>query len=110
MTQAVQRFVVADPRTFEGDPFEVADRAFAQAEAVARVLDKCIEDARVMARNAEMSRQLEAGGEADAAAFEDTVLARKIDDVRRGVTRAIQALPVLRRAAAFNPKAKIGRE
>lgn len=110
MTQDTQKFVVADPRGFDGDPYEVAERTFKQAEAIAVILDKCLSDARVMARNAEMSRQLDIGEAADAAEFEDTALAQQIDKNRDSVQRVSKALAILGKAASFNPKAKIGRE
>lgn len=110
MTQQTKQFAVADPRSFDGDPYEVAERAFTQAEGIARILEQAIADARVMARNAEMSRQLETSGQADAAAFEDTVLARQIDAAKSSAAKVTKSLGVLGRAAAFNPKAKVGRD
>jgi hypothetical protein len=110
MTHETKRFAVADPRTFDGDPYEVAERAFQQAEGISRILEETLADARVMALNAEMSRQIEDTGEADASAFEQTVLARQIDAAASSVTKITKSLGVLGKAAAFNPKAKIGRE
>lgn len=109
MTQTEQRFVVADPRTFEGDPFEVAERSFAQSEAIAGILKKSIADARVMARNAEMTRQLDKTGETDAADFEDMVLAKQIDAMRAAVEKVEKSLKLLGKAASFDPKKPIGR-
>jgi hypothetical protein len=104
-----QHFVLADPRTFEGDPYEVADRALKQAAAMARLLTWATERARLMARNAEMERQLSETGACDAETFGATLVAQKIDKVLEDAKAAEKNLIVLSKAASFNPKARIGR-
>lgn len=97
-------FTVTDPRGFDGDPYEVAQRATLQAQAVARVLATCLMTANLMARNAEMERQLSAGKEADASAWEDSVPARMYARLHRDAKTIERALAALTKAAGFNPK------
>jgi hypothetical protein len=78
MPREPRTFTVADPTTFDGDPFEVAERALRQAGAVAFVLSEAIEDARGMVANAEMERQIYANGEANIEAFDNGPQARKL--------------------------------
>lgn len=102
--QKTQSFTVADPTTFDGDPFEVAERALYQSVAVARVLQGTLKGARNMARNAEMERQLFATGECDAAAFEGSAQARRIDEVAELAELAERSLQGVAKAAGYNPR------
>ncbi len=104
MTNPTQQFTVADPTTFDGDPFEVAERALRQASAVAGILEGMLSGARSMARNAEMERQLLATGECDAAAFEDSAQARKFDQVTNDAAAIKARLSALAMAAGYNPR------
>lgn len=108
MTISTKTFTIADPRTFDGDPFEVADRAAAQAEALASLLATSIHDAWVMARNAEMERQIIAGNDPDAAAFETGPHGKSFAAAEADVAKLVNKLSVLRKAAAFNPKGPLG--
>lgn len=98
---------MADPRTFDGDPYEVAARAVQQAEAVARILATVAEGAYVMVRNAELERQLDASGECDAVAWEESAQNRRWEDIREKLAVVEQGLSVLAKAAGFNPKASL---
>ncbi len=109
MTQVTQQFAVADPRGFEGTPYEVAERAALQASAVARILRQTMDATRLMVRNADLERQLAFSGECDVQAFEDSVVARKIDKVTADVIEAERQLVLVSKAASYNPKARIGR-
>lgn len=104
MTHKSQTFTVADPATFDGDPFEVAERALRQSAAVAGVLRSTLDGARNMARNAEMERQLFATGECDAASFEGTAQARRIDEIAELVELSQRSLQNIARAAGYNPR------
>lgn len=104
-----QTFAIADPRTFDGDPYEVAERAALQAAALGRLLRLTTETARLMVRNADLERQLALDGDCDAAAFEEGAVARKIDAVIEAASEAEKQLTLVARAAAYNPKARIGR-
>jgi hypothetical protein len=95
-------FVVADPRTFEGDPFEVAGRAVDQAGALATLLEQAVEDAYVMARNAELERQ--AAGEMDVSLFESGPQGRKFQGIEDALRTSVRELKILRTAASFDPR------
>lgn len=95
-----QSFVVTDPRTFDGDTFEVAERAVRQAHALAGVLRKAVEDAEIMARNAEMDRQ----PEPDAKAWPASPQGRQFANVKAAMEREEKRLALLVQAAGFNPK------
>lgn len=100
-------FVITDPRAFDGDPFECAERSVRQAEAVARLLVECLDGARLMARNAQMERDLLQTGECDAPAYDDSAEGRRFDSIREAVEECERKLKPLAVAAAFNPKARI---
>ena len=104
MTQEPKSFTVVDPRTFDGDPFEVGERACKQAEAVARVLAGVTETANIMARNAEMERKLYANEDADAAGWDESPYGRRFARAAAAVREVERELSVLGKAAGFNPK------
>ncbi len=104
MPHTAKTFTVVDPTSLDGDCFEVAERALRQSAAVADVLLSTLPGARAMARNADMERQLYATGECDAAEFEDTAQARRLDAVAVAVRDAEAALGGLATAAGYNPR------
>ena len=95
---------MTDPRTFDGDPFEVAQRAAIQAEAVAQILTKCVADAALMARNAQAERDLLRTGGCDMAGYADTAEGRRFASIHERITSAQSDLSILARAVGFNPK------
>ena len=97
-------FTIVDPTSLDGDPFEVAERSLQQCAALAGLLHGAAVSARAMARNAEMERQLYATGECDAAAFEGTAQARRIDEVAELAELAQRSLANIAKAAAYNPR------
>lgn len=98
-------FTYTDPRYFDGDPYVAAGKAVDQTRAIAALLLRAINDAEVLARNAQLQRHLaETPDDARAEAWDGSAQQRKfaglIDD-----TEAIQAvLRAIRVAAAFNPQ------
>lgn len=104
MPKNPRTFTVADPATFDGDPFEVAERAVKQAGAVAAILRSTLNDARGMLRNAEMERQIYAEGEADAEAFDTGPQNRILDSLIANTDGTIKGAELLAKAAAFNPR------
>lgn len=100
-----QQFSVVDPRTFDGDPFDVAGRACLQAEAVARVLADCIDATAIMARNAQLERNLlDTPSDARASEWEDDPQSRRFNALFAETKRIEQGLSALRRAASYNPR------
>jgi hypothetical protein len=104
MPREPKTFTVADPATFDGNPYEVADRALAQAGAVADVLTHALETAYPMLRTAEFERQLHANSECSDEDFEKSALAKRFNEVGITVAGIKHTLNVLRRAASFDPK------
>lgn len=107
--EQIRRFTVADPRTFDGDVYETAERAIRQAGAVAQVLDEALSTAYTMLRNAELDRQLILTGDCDAPGFDDTPQGRKFEGVRVKVQEIESELSTLTKVAAFNPRRRIPR-
>lgn len=104
MTHEPKTFTVADPRTFEGDPFEVAERACKQTEAVARVLVGTVETANLMARNAQMERNLIEDDDAKAAEWDTSIHGKRFANLIEQARDIERQLGILGKAAAFNPK------
>lgn len=104
MSQETKLIAVADPRTFDGDPFEVAARASQQAESLAKLLAHTIEGATLMARNAEMERNLQAGDEPGAAGWDGSAQGKKFARAvlqARDLELTLRALSI---AAGYNPR------
>jgi hypothetical protein len=93
-------FAVADPRTFDGDPYEVAERACAQAAGLARILATCIQTANIMARNAQLERE----ENPDAQAWEDSPQHRKLAQAHIQAKEIERTLNVSAKAAGFDPR------
>lgn len=110
MLKPTQSFTLADPRTFDGDPYEVAERAVRQAAAVAHLLVDAIESAYVMARNAQLERELHASGECDATAYLPSAEGMRWTQTLKTAQAAEKNLAILAMAAGFNPKAPLGAE
>jgi len=108
LSDTVQTFTLVDPRSLDGDPFDVAERAVRQAEALTRLLAQSINGARLMARNAQLERELLQTGECDAPAYDLSAEGRSFDALSDTVKEIERKLGVLARAAGFNPKAPLG--
>lgn len=98
-------FVVVDPRTFDGNPYDVASRACLQAQSVARVLAECIDSTAIVARNAQLERNLhETPKDARAGEWEDSPQSRQFNKLYAEAKKIEQQLDTLRKAASFDPK------
>lgn len=106
MTHQPKHFTIIDAHTFEGDPYEVAERACRQAAAVAAVLEGCLEPAEQMARNAYMERNLQAGLEPSADEWEATPEYKRWASLREEVAALVKRLSALAVASGYNPKRK----
>ena len=101
-----QTYVVADPRSFEGTPYEVAARAVAQLGALVALTTETLDASEVMIRNAELSRNLyETPEDARADEWENSPQGRKLAGVREKLEALRKELSVLQRAAGFDPRA-----
>lgn len=106
MSDAPERtksFIVVDPRSMDGDPYQVAERAAQQAQALVSLAIQATQDAEVMARNAEQERDIDVNWEEHPQniQYENTLLE---------LERAVVRLGRLAQAAGFNPKARLPRE
>lgn len=104
MTHQPYTFVVTDPRTFDGNSYEVAGRALAQLRGLYALIELSIEPTRLMVRNAELSRQIDNDEAPDAAAWESGPQARILREISDNASETREMLRVLERAASYNPK------
>lgn len=96
-----QQFTVTDPRTFDGDPYQVAERAVRQCEALTTILMVALESAEMMARNAEMERGT------PATEWDKTPQARQFVLTRMETEMTEKRLAALARSVGYNPKAPV---
>lgn len=104
MPRPEKTVVVTDPRSYDGDPFAVADRAIAQCIGLNTLSKQAVEDAILMARNAEMERQCLAGIEPDAELWLNTVQGRRWHYLWQVLAEQGSTFKALQRAAAYDPK------
>lgn len=95
---------LTDPRDFDGNPYEVADRAVAQVEEAVRRLAPALAAARLMARNADMERNMATGKPPAGSAYNDGPQGRMFDRIEDGLSSAYKSLGALRAAVAYDPK------
>lgn len=99
-----QIFALIDPRTMDGNPYDVAGRSARQAASLAALYRAALDGMRLMARNAEMERNLGQGRDAGASEWEQGPQARIIDKMISEVAAHIRALELLARAVEYDPK------
>lgn len=107
MTHTTTTFAVADPRTFDGDPYEVAERAIAQLQGLAALIDQQIPATLLMVRNAEMERNLALHKDADAAGFDGSLQGQRWQEARDRLLAFRNDLNLLKKVASYNPRATI---
>lgn len=104
MQTAPKHFTIVDPRSLDGDPFEVADRAVGQLVGLVNMAREAMDAAKLMARNAELERQCQRDEPLDAEGWPDTAEGRRWTKVDADLEATEKDLRVLRQAAAFNPR------
>ena len=97
-------FTVANPRDFDGNPFEVAERAVAQLEGLIAILAEAIPPAELMARNAEMTRRMDAGEEPEGDRWVETPQGRYWVRLATNVASLRAQLRVIKAAAGYDPR------
>jgi hypothetical protein len=102
MSQEAQKFVIADPRTFDGTPYEVAGRSVAQLRGLVKLIELSTPAAEAMVRNAQMSREIEEN--VAPTPWERTPQGRVFMKLRTQTEETIKALDALERAASYDPK------
>jgi hypothetical protein len=106
MTQQPRNITIIDPRTLDGDPYEVAEKAALQAQALVRLATQATKDAEAMARTAEMERNLVAtkGSDAKASEWDTSPQGKRFSQVDRTLMEQDRALGRLSKAVRYNPK------
>lgn len=102
-----KQFTIVDPRQLDGNPYEVAAKSVEQAQGMAKLYLSTLHGAALMARNAELERQLYATGECNPAAFTDGPHGRRFADMIAHAEKHIKTLAILTTAAGYNPKAPL---
>lgn len=97
-------FIVADPRDFDGTPFEVAGRAAAQLEGLLTLLLEAVPQAELMARNAEMTRRIDTGSDPEGDRWVEEPQGRQWALLKTDLTTLKRRVGYMRAAAAFDPK------
>lgn len=100
----MKTFTITDPRTFDGNPFEVGQRAVEQLEALALLIRTEIPMAELMARNAEMTRRLDLGGEPEGDRWTEEPQGRQWRALIEETDALLKRLRVMKAATAFDPK------
>lgn len=103
-------FAVADPRTFDGDPYEVAERSVRQLSAVVGVAEALFDATDKMARNAEMERNIIDTGEPMGSEWRESPLGKQLGNVGEELAALRKRLAALAQAAGFNPRAPLPKE
>lgn len=105
MTQyETKSIAVADPRTFDGDPFTVAARAAAQVAALIELSAAQAEIANMMHRNSFMEAILQAGDELSPSAWDNSPYRNKWQDVEHDLKALQRKVEALGAAAGYDPK------
>jgi hypothetical protein len=111
MAREAAQFTYLDPRSFDGTPYQVAERACNQAAALVSLAIQAAEDANVMARNAELSRGMALDAEADtrqaALDWEESPQGSMLAATTTELERCARILGAVGQAAAYDPKAKL---
>lgn len=101
-------FTVQDPRLFEGDPYQVAERAVQQLAGMVALMRDLVEPTRLMVRNADLERSLSAGIPLENVApdWPESPQGRILAHVEEELETMQKKLGTLSRAASYNPKAR----
>ncbi len=103
MPKSQTTYVYVDPRFLEGSPYEVAGKAIEQAERAAELLDTALTDANVLARNAELQRQLDTTQTCSAERWDAGLQARILTGFKAALAEHGTKLSAAKRAASFDP-------
>jgi hypothetical protein len=104
MSQRERHFTVADPRDFDGNPFEVAERALAQIGGLLDLVSELVPASELMARNAEMTRRIDLGGEPEGDKWVTEPQGRKWALAKEQLKELRKHVRVLTTAASYDPK------
>jgi hypothetical protein len=96
-------FVYTNPNQLEGEPYEVANAACEQAQAVAELLAEAVDGAFRMARVAEMHRDQQQGKQPDGGDFRNRPLGTRLIKIHEQAEKTARDLGLIARAASFDP-------
>lgn len=99
--------IYTDPRTIDGDPFEVAAAAVRQAQETIKLAKRALADAELMARNAELERQLLAGDEPSPLGWPESAQGAAYARARHELSVMLPRLRTMEKAASYNPRKPI---
>lgn len=97
-------FMFVDAREFDGNPYEVAEQAIAMVDGILQIAEKAVEVADLMARNAEMERNLVLKKPAAGDEWPNTPQGVLWAGQARDLTEIRRKMVALRAAAAYDPK------
>lgn len=97
-------FTITDPREYDGDPYEVAERAVRQASALAALLRQSLDSAYIVSRNAQLERELLVSDECDAHAYDESAEGRRFATLKAEAENIEARLKPLVRSVGYNPK------
>lgn len=100
----VKHITIADPRTFDGNPFEVAARSVAQLEGLIMFTRAAVPTAELMARNSEMTRRIDAGEPPEGDRWAEEPQGRQWKALRDELERVEKRLRAMKQAAGHDPK------
>ena len=101
-------FTIQDPRQFDGDPYQVAERAIQQLRGVVAEAEKLMASTVLMIRNADLERTLALGNTLGdvAAEWPESPQGRKLAEIEKELAGIQARLTLLQAAAAWNPKSR----
>jgi hypothetical protein len=99
---------VQDPRLYDGDCYQVAERAIQQLRGVIAEAEKLMGPTVLMIRNADLERTLALGNSLGdvAAEWPESPQGRKLTKIEEDLAGIRTSLELLQRAASYNPKAR----
>lgn len=104
MTQFDKTFTITDPRKFDGNPYEVAERAVAQLEGLVMLTRGALRVSELMARNAEMTRRVDLGGAPEGDRWTEEVHGRQWKSLSDELEHIEKRLRAMKAASGFDPK------
>ena len=99
-------FKLADPRTFDGNPYEAASRAVGQVRGLANLMQESLEPVETMLINAFMERQAAMGQEINAKEWYESAEHRNWQQIKLSLEQTTRRLGPQQAAAEFDPKAR----
>lgn len=104
MPHSTRNFTVADPRDFDGNPYDVGARALAQLRGILQQVELSLPVTELMVRNAELERQMALDQDPDAVNWPTSPQGKKFYAVRVKLDDLKNELSAMERAASYDPR------